>query len=159
MTTEWTTLPVWGPDMKARVHMLEPSWFVKAIPEGSVVVEMGQIHHGQSEEEAIEVFKRCSEYPLRVKLARSMGKTFDMPIQSQPAVGLYVMDVQLPDGEASDKIEDESETEAEIIEHPLSTKLVRHGPFDNESDAFEWRDVNAPDCLVCFCPPHVGEAE
>lgn len=159
MTTEWTTLPVWGPDMKAQAHMLEPSWFVQAMPEGSVVVDRGQIYHGQSEEEVTEVYRRSSAYWLREKLARSMGKTFDMPVQVKPAVGLYVMDVQMPDGAASEEIEDECETEAEIIEHPLSTKLVRHGPFDNESDAFEWRDVNAPDCLVCFCPPHVGEAE
>jgi hypothetical protein len=123
------------------------------MPEGTPVIDKGKIYHGDSEQEAIEVFRRCSCYALREKMAKRKGKTFDMPIQTQPLVGIYVMDVQMPDGEASDQLQDECDTDAKIVRHPLSTKLVHRGPFDDKSEALKWRDENTPDCLVCQCPP------
>jgi hypothetical protein len=152
MPKEWTTLPVWSADAKAKVHMMDPAWFVAALPDDVEVTGTGVVYHGQSEEEAIEAFRESPAYWLREKVARGMGKTFDLPIKTAALCGLYVVDVELPDGEPCDELEEDCDSEDEMIEHPLSVKLVYRGPFDNEDDAFEWRDVNAPDCVVCFFP-------
>lgn len=153
MATEKTTIGLWGQKELASVHTLEPSWFVNALPEGGTLVEKGEIFHARSEAEAKSVYRQSPAYWLREKLARSMGRTFDLEPVAKPLGGYYVMEVDLMDAEASDRVYEECDTDADMVVHPLSTKLVKQGPLEDEAAAFAWRDENAPYALVCFVPP------
>ena len=145
--TEMTTEMGWSAEALERVHAIGRHYAVGVWQEKLGAPAWETLLAANSEDDARRRFKASGEWQVQGMIAERLGvdRREDL-IVARRVEGYCIVDVSIEDDETVFGKEDETEI---VMDEGAHKRLV--GEFGDAESAFEHRDDNYPDLLVCLC--------